>query len=67
MPPEYSRFNLVYSEAKAIYEGDKAGGVRAAVKKELGSICGRILQNTAVFKDKQQTVKFMQELGFRVI
>lgn len=67
LPPEYSRFNLVYSEAKAIYEGDKAGGAHAAMQRELGSICGRILQNTAVFKDKQQTVKFMQELGFRAI
>ena len=67
LPPEYSWFNIVYSEAKAIYEGDKAGGAHAAMQRELGSICGRILQNTAVFKDKQQTVKFMQELGFREI
>lgn len=37
------------------------------MKAELGSICGRILENTAVFKDKRLTVKFMEELGFKTI
>lgn len=34
------------------------------MKKELGSICNRILENTAVFKDKRLTVEFLKELGY---
>lgn len=67
LPEEYEQFRLVYEEAKKIYEGDRAAGARAAMKAELGSICGRILENTAVFKDKRLTVKFMEELGFKTI
>lgn len=67
LPEEYEQFRLVYEEAKKIYEGDRAAGARAAMKAELGSICGRILENTAVFKDKWLTVKFMEELGFKTI
>ena len=37
------------------------------MKKELGSVCARILENTAVFKDKMTTVKFMQNMGFELI
>lgn len=67
LPPEYEQFRLVYEEAKAIFEGDRQGGVHAAVRSELGSICSRILYDTAVFKDKSLTVKFMEELGFKAI
>lgn len=67
LPEEYEQFRLVYEEAKKIYEGNRAAGARAAMKAELGSICGRILENTAVFKDKRLTVKFMEELGFKTI
>ena len=62
MPPEYAAFKLVYDETKAIYESGKID-VHGAMKKELGSICSRILENTAVFKDRQQTIKFMTDLG----
>ena len=67
LPEEYEQFRLVYEEAKKIYEGNRAAGARAAMKAELGSICGRILENTAVFKDRRLTVKFMEELGFKTI
>ena len=59
LPPEYEQFRLVYDEVKQI-----GGDVHEAMKKELGSICSRILENTAVFKDKQQTVDFLKNLGF---
>lgn len=59
LPSEYSQFKLVYDEVKAM-----GGNVHEAMKKELGSICSRILDNTAVFKDKRQTVKFLTDLGF---
>lgn len=62
LPPEYAAFKLVYDETKAIYESEKID-VHGAMKKELGSICSRILKNTAVFKDRQQTIKFMTDLG----
>ena len=62
LPPEYAAFKLVYDETKAIYESEKID-VHGAMKKELGSICSRILENTAVFKDRQQTIKFMTDLG----
>ena len=59
LPPEYAAFKMIYDEIKAI-----GGNVHEAVKKELGSICSRILENTAVFKDKKQTVRFLSESGF---
>lgn len=61
LPAEYAEFKLVYDEVKAI-----GGNAHEAMKKELGSICNRILENTAVFKDKKQTVKFLTDLGFEL-
>lgn len=66
LPAEYSEFALVFDEANALY---RAGQVSAhtAMQQELGSICARILDNTAVFKDKRQTVEFLQRLGFQEV
>lgn len=61
LPTEYADFKMVYEEVKAI-----GGNVRDAIQKELGSICSRILENTAVFKDKKQTVRFLLDLGFEL-
>ena len=61
LPPEYAAFQLVYDEVKAI-----GGNVHEAMQQELGSICSRILENTAVFKDKKQTVAFVKDLGFEL-
>lgn len=61
LPPEYAAFKLVYDEVKAI-----GGNVHEAMQQELGSICSRILENTAVFKDKKQTVEFVKDLGFEL-
>lgn len=61
--PGYTSFRLVYDETKAICEKERIDA-HSAMKQELGSICLRILENTAVFKDKKQTVKFVEELGF---
>ena len=66
LPAEYAAFNLVFDEAEAIFKGGEKDA-HAAIKKELGSICSRILENTAVFKDKNLTVKFMEDLGFKII
>ena len=62
---ELSDFAFIYEEIKALCNGDfSKENVSAAVKKELGSVCNRILDNTAVFKDKADTVRFMNDLGF---
>ena len=52
-------FGLVYSEVKAM-----GGDVHEAMKKELGSICCRILGNTAVFGQRDDFVKFLGEVGW---
>ena len=64
LPEGLLQFSLVYEEAKQLYNAFPAEGAAAAIRRELGSICGRILENTAVFKDRQLTVNFMEELGF---
>lgn len=66
LTPEYAPFKLVYDETKAIYDNAPKQGAHAAMRKELGSICNRILENTAVFKDKKITVEFLKELGHTV-
>ncbi len=60
LSPEMEEFRMVYEETKA-----RGGDAHAAMREELGSICGRILENTAVFKNKMQTVQFLHELGMR--
>ena len=64
LPEGLLQFSLVYEEAKQLCNASPAEGAAAAIRRELGSICGRILENTAVFKDRQLTVNFMEELGF---
>lgn len=59
LPEEKSAFKLVYDEVKAF-----GGDAHKAMQKELGVICNRILENTAVFKDKKTTVKFLTDLGY---
>ena len=59
---ELAEFKLVYDEVKAI-----GGDVSEAMKKELGSICSRILDNTAVFKDKKITLNFLIDLGLEKV
>ena len=63
---ELADFALVYDEVGKIYEGDKKAGIQSAIRKELGSVCSRILYNTAVFKDKKQTVRFLLDLNFEL-
>lgn len=53
------QFRLVYDEIKASGFAD----VHQAMREELGSICYRILQNTAVYS-KKQTQEFLRETGF---
>ncbi len=58
---DLQQFELIYNETKALYHGD----AHKAMQEELGSVCYRILQNTAVF-DTEQTVAFLKEIGFEI-
>lgn len=55
-------FASIFAELKALIGGsvDKAV-IDRAIKTELGSVCKRILENTAVFKDGAQAVKFLKD------
>lgn len=62
---ELSEFAGIYDEIIQLSDGDfSRQNVDMAVRRELGSVCSRILENTAVFKDKMQTVKFLEDMGF---
>ena len=64
---ELADFKMIYEEIKDLCKGDfSAENVDKATKAELASVCYRILENTAVFKDVAQTVKFMKEQVYRV-
>ncbi len=63
---EYAAYAMIFDEIKSLCAGDfSADNVHCAVRRELGSVCARILENTAVFKDKEYTVEFLKELGFK--
>ena len=56
---------MVYDEIIELCNDDYSyDNVTKAIEAELGSICYRILENTAVFKNDQLTIKFMEDLGF---
>lgn len=62
LPEGLADYRFVYDEIMRILKGKTdSAAVDAAIRQELGSICGRILQNTAVFKDDALTVKFIKE------
>lgn len=58
-------FNGIYDRIKDCCNGNfMRDNVQNSIKRVLGEICGEILQNTAVFKNVNITVKFIEELGF---
>lgn len=62
---DLEEFALVFDETRAIFDSGKVKTVEDAMKEELGSICSRILENTAVFKTDDAFVTFLKEAGFR--
>ncbi len=64
LPTEYSEFDLIYRETMELCRTEGLNA-HAAMQKELGSVCSRILENIAVFKDKRQTVAFLSDLGWK--
>lgn len=59
-----AEFAMVYDETKALARALDEKSVHIAMQQELASICRRILQNTAVFKDSDKLKAFMEGLGF---
>ena len=66
LPPELDEFKLVYDETKALYESGKYADMRTAMQEELGSICYRILENTAVFKKEKDLMRLLEDAGFEI-
>lgn len=66
LPPEYDRFKLVYDETKGLFSSGRFANVGAAMRAELGSICYRILENTAVFADDGRFEEFLKKAGFEL-
>ncbi len=66
LPPEYVQFKLVYEETKELYKSGKFKDIHGAMQEELGSICYRILENTAVFKEEKDLLEFLRGAGFEV-
>ena len=56
LPEEVGEFTLEWDELTATLNGERdRDAIHAAVQDELGSVCERILGNTAVFKHKELT------------
>lgn len=66
LPPEFAEFKLVYDETKALYASGKHTDIHTAMQEELGSICYRILENTAVFKEEKDLMRFLKTAGFDI-
>ena len=66
LPPEYAAFKLVYDETKTLFESGKFKTIHEAMQEELGSICYRMLENTAVFKKEKDLLEFLKGAGFEI-
>ncbi|MDE6401455.1 MAG: galactose-1-phosphate uridylyltransferase, partial [Clostridiales bacterium] len=66
LPEHLSEYEFIYGEIVELCGGKRdVQSVEDAIKKELGSVCKRILKNTAVFKDEELTVKFIKERALK--
>lgn len=64
LPDNLAQFKLVYDEINADLTERTKASVHSAMEGELASICNRILQNTAVFKNEEDFVAFLKGCGF---
>lgn len=66
LPEQVADFSLEYDEITKTLQGSHdPDKVHEALKSEIGSVCARILGNTAVFKRPEQTEEFLRGLGCR--
>ena len=65
LTPELNDFHMIYDEIVALCNNDYSlENISKAIEDELGSVCSRILDNTAVFKDVKYSIEFLEDLGF---
>ncbi|MDO4913481.1 MAG: galactose-1-phosphate uridylyltransferase [Bifidobacteriaceae bacterium] len=66
LPKELEEFELVWNELKEKIAGLKIDRemVQSAIREELGSVCYRILENTAVFKNKNDVINFVESIEY---
>ena len=68
LPEGMGGFRPLWDELMESLDGDRDhDAVRAAIGEELGSVCRRILRDTAVFKDRSALEGFLEEAGLRRI
>ena len=68
LPEDMGEFRPLWDELTESLDGDRDhDAVRAAIGEELGSVCRRILHDTAVFKDRSALEGFLEETGLRRI
>ena len=66
LPEQVADFSLEYGEITKTLQGSHdTEKVHEALESEIGSVCARILGNTAVFKRPEQTEGFLRGLGCR--
>lgn len=64
LPEDMTGFGGIYEEIKTLApDRPTAAQAHEAVVKELGGVCYRILENTAVFKTQKQTAEFLTAAG----
>ena len=64
LPEAVSEFTLVWNEVTAALHGCRdRETIREMLRGELGSVCERILGNTAVFATKERVREFLKALG----
>ena len=65
LPEKYADYSMIFGEMKAMRPSFNKETAHEAVKKELASVCERILLNTAVFKTQKETAQFLiEKAGF---
>lgn len=65
LPNDLKEYQMIYTDILGLCCNDYSENkVHQAILDELGIICYKILENTAVFKNKKLLIEFMEELGF---
>lgn len=60
---DLKEFSLVYEETEKLYKTRYLKDIKGAMRHELGDICQRILENTAVFKEEKDLLAFLEGAG----
>ena len=65
LPEELPEFAMIFEEIRRLLgEARDKESVEDAIRTELGSVCVRILENTAVFPSEADTASFLAECGW---